>query len=530
MVERTTEAPSTHENTHRPDAGPVASAYIDGGPVTGDRETIPVVNPAAPRTVVGYGAQSLPEDVDRATAAAAAAFPGWAQLTPRQRADAMLAGADAIAGDSAELVRQLVQEVGKPAHDCAGDVNGGVHLVRAFAALADELGQFEDLTGRPGTASADEVLLQQVPAGPAVIITPWNTPVYLCLNAVAPALIAGCSVVVKPPEAAPLALTRALHLLAAALPAGVLNVVPGSGAVVGDRLVRDPAVRSVSVTGGTATGRSVLKAAADTVKKVALELGGNDPAVVLADADLSTETLRELIAGSYSVSGQVCFNIKRIYIHESRYHEFVERFTALVDQLVIGPGDAPGVHLGPLTTEAGYRNAVRLMEHAQQSGHTVHIGGRWAEGFEPGDGWFVRPAVVTDLPADDELVMEEQFAPLIPVLPFSDEEAVITEANRTEYGLASSVWSGDRDHALAVARRIEAGNTFINAHRVGASVPLVPFGGVKQSGLGRNHLHHAVSEFTEEHAVIRYSDPHEQIPGISPWTALQETADARTTG
>lgn len=499
-----------------------ARAFIDGQPVTQERELIAVLNPAAPTSTVGRGVQSTVEDADRAAEAAAAAFTAWAALSPQERARAMFDGAQAITDHAEELTDTLVAEVGKPRHDCAGDVNGGVHLLKTFAGMADQMGTFTDLTGQPGTAQADEVLLQEVPAGPAVVITPWNTPVYLCLNAVAPALIAGCPVVVKPPEAAPLALTRALHLLAQKLPAGVLNVVPGTGAEVGDRLVRHPSIRSVSVTGGIATGRSVLKAAADTIKKVALELGGNDPAVILADADLTTEALRELVAGSYSVSGQVCFNIKRIYVHESRYKEFVQRFTDLVDQLVVGPGDSAGVHLGPLTTEAGYQNGLRLLEHAKQSGYTVHTGGRWQEGFEPGDGWFIRPTVVTDLPEDDELVMEEQFAPIIPILPFSNEEDVIRQANRTEYGLASSVWSTNRDRAVAIAGRIEAGNTFINAHRVGASVPLVPFGGVKQSGLGRNHLHYAVSEFTELHAVVRYTDPANQVPGITPWTTLTE--------
>lgn len=499
----------------------IAQAFIDGRAVPEARTTIPVLNPAATAREIGAGSESTDEDVDRAVQAADRAFPSWAALPPSDRAEAMLGGAGAIATAADELSALLVEEVGKPAHDCIGDVNGGVHLLRAFAGLAAELGGVRDLSGLTGTGSADEVLLQQVPVGPVAVITPWNTPVYLCLNAVAPALIAGCTVVVKPPEAAPLALTWALHLLGQALPAGVLNVVPGRGSTVGDRLVRHAGIRAVSLTGGIATGRAVLKAAADTVKKTSLELGGNDPALILADADLGDDALRELTAGTFAVSGQVCFNIKRIYVHESRLEEFLERFTAVVDQLVVGPGDVKGVHLGPLTTEAGYRNALRLLERSRRAGHRIHVGGRWTEGFDPGDGRFIRPTVVTGLAPDDELVLEEQFAPIIPVLAFTDDEQAIAEANRTEYGLCSSVWSSDPGHALAVARRIQAGNTFINAHRVGASVPLVPFGGVKQSGLGRNHLHYAVAEFSEEHSVIRYSDPNVQIPGIDPWSGLE---------
>lgn len=497
-----------------------ARGYVDGGPVTDPRTMIAVLDPAAPSVRVGEGAESTPDDVDRSAAAAARAFLGWATLTPAERARGMTAGADAIAAEADRLADLLVREVGKPVHEARGDINGGIHLLRTFAGLAGDLGGMRDLTGHPGTGQADGVWLQHVPVGPAVVISPWNTPVYLCLNAVAPALVAGCAVVVKPPEEAPLALTRALHLLAAALPAGVLNVVPGRGATVGERLVAHPEIRAVSLTGGIATGRSVLKAAAGTVKKTHLELGGNDPAILLEDVDLGVDTLRELVAGCFAVSGQVCFNIKRIYVHHSRLREFLDLFTSLVDQLVLGPGHLPGVHLGPLTTEAGFRNAQRLLDRAREAGHHVHQGGRWAGGVEPAEGRFIRPGVVTGMDPGDELVVEEQFAPLIPVLPFTDESEAIAEANRTEYGLCSSVWSADPGRALALARRIQAGNTFINAHRVGASVPLVPFGGVKQSGLGRNHLHYAVAAYSEEHAVIRYSDPGHQIPGIEPWSGL----------
>lgn len=501
-----------------------ARGVIGGVVVDEPRPTIPVLDPARPSVQVGVGVESSSEDVDSAVDSAVQAFCHWADLAPAQRGQHMLAGAAVIEDEVLNLAELLVSEVGKPAHDAYGDVRGGVHLLRTFADLAGQLADMRDLTGQPGAGTADEVLLQQVPVGPTVVITPWNTPIYLCLNAVAPALVSGCTVVVKPPEEAPLALTRALHLLASALPAGVLNVLPGRGATVGDRLIRHPQVRAVSLTGGIATGRAALTAAAEGIKKMHLELGGNDPAILLEDVDLGDDTLRELVAGCFSVSGQVCFNIKRIYVHQRRFDEFLERFTGFVDRLVVGRGSEPDVHLGPLTTEAGFVNAQRLIHRAQSAGHTVHIGGQWAGGSEPEEGRFVLPAVVTGMNPGDELVTEEQFAPIIPVVPFSSEAEAIAEANRTEYGLCSSVWSQDSERAKTVARQIQAGNTFINAHRVGASVPLVPFGGVKQSGLGRNHLFYAIAAFTEDHAIIRYSRPGNQIPGIEPWLGLESAA------
>ncbi|MFC7405653.1 aldehyde dehydrogenase family protein [Georgenia alba] len=507
-----------------PEELPAATAVGAGAAVSGG-EPLPVDDPATGE-VVGWCVPSDGEAVDRAVRAAAEAFRGWADLPPGERESAMLAGAAAIEAEAEALASTLVAEVGKPLFEARGDVAGAVHLLRAFAALAEEAAATADLAGRPGAAAADEVLCRRVPLGPVAVITPWNTPVYLTMNCVGPALAAGCSVVVKPAEAAPLAVTAALRLLAGALPDGVLQVVQGTGSQAGTALTTHPAIRGVTFVGGVVAGRKVLAAAAETVKKVSLELGGNDPALVLQDADLGEDTLRELVAGCYAVSGQVCFNVKRIYVHRTRYEELVERFTAMVDQLVVGPGSVPGVHLGPLTTPAGHANAGRLLAAARQAGAHVHEGGRIAPEADLERGRYVRPCVVTGIARDHELVLAEQFAPIIPILPVEDDADAIAEANRTEYGLCSSVWSADPDHARAVALRLEAGTTFVGAHRVGASPPVVPFGGVKQSGLGRNHLMHAIAECTEEHAIVSYSRPSEQIRGIEPWRDLTSRTTA----
>jgi len=482
---------------------------------------IAVDDPSTRRTI-GWCEPADAAGVDRAVDAAERAFASWAG-DPAVREAAMLRGAAAIADRAEELAAMIVREVGKARFEADGDIGGGVHLLRTFAALAPRAEGLTDLTGEEGSGSADEVLVHRVPVGPMAVITPWNTPVYLTLNCVGPALAAGCTVVVKPAEAAPLGVTAALRLLAEQLPDGVLQVVQGTGPDAGTALTGHQRIRGVLFVGGVAAGRAVLASAADTIKKVSLELGGNDPALVLEDAVIDDASVTEIVSGAFSVSGQVCFAIKRVYVHRSRHDELVRALEAAVDRLVIGPGDGRGVHLGPLTTEAGFANAVRLRDDALAAGARVHEGGIAADGADLAAGRFVRPAIVTGLPRDHELVLAEQFAPLLPVIAVDSDDDAVAEANRTEFGLASSVWSSDPERARRVALRVQAGNTFINAHRVGASVPIVPFGGVKQSGLGRNHLMHAVSECMEEHAVVRYTDPASQIRGIEPWLSAAGT-------
>lgn len=506
---------------HEPGLWPVheglpAAVPIGAAGRGGDRIT---VDDPATRQTIGWCEVSVAEDIDRAVSSAEESLAAWA-ADPARREACILAGAAAIAAHHDALAAMIVREVGKARFEADGDVGGGVHLLRAFAALSGRAAETEDLTGRDGAGAADEVLVHRAPVGPVAVVTPWNTPVYLTMNCVGPALAAGCTVVVKPAEQAPLAVTAALRLLSEQLPVGVLQVVQGTGTETGAQLTAHPRVRGVLFVGGIRAGRQVLAAAAPTIKKVSLELGGNDPALVLDDAVLDDAAVRELVAGSLSLSGQVCFNIKRIYVHRSRHDELIEKLCAAIDRVVVGPGNVPGVQMGPLTTEQGYLNARRLRDDVVRAGARIHTGGVLAPGVDADAGRFVRPAIVSEIARDHEVVMTEQFAPLLPVIPFDSDDEAVAEANRTEYGLCSSVWSADPAHARRVARRVEAGNTFINAHRVGASVPLVPFGGVKQSGLGRNHLMHAVAECMEEHAIVRYSDPSEQIRGIDPWRSL----------
>lgn len=492
-----------------------AAPYIDGS--TPDVAAgLEVINPATGEPI---GSVALADAglADEAVAAAARAFPTWRDLPRAERASLVLAAVDAAEAAADDIATAVSLEVGKILPEAQGDIRGALAMVHGMVQLLADLEGQEDRTGQPGTGSAAFVRLRHVPIGPVAVIGPWNTPVFLAFNGIAPALAAGATLIVKPAVEAPLGLTATLRTIASHLPAGVLNVVPGRGSVVGQRLAEHPGVRAVSFTGGTDTGRRIAAAGAATIKKVALELGGNDPAIVLGSAEITDSLITELVAGCYAMTGQICFNVKRVYVHRSVYDEFVERFTAAVSRIVVGDAFDPSAHIGPLATQDGYDNARRLLADARAAGADVRELGVRADSADWSAGYYVAPTVVTGIAPDHELVVDEQFAPIIPILPFDTDDEAIDEANRTEFGLASSVWSQDLDHAERVARRIEAGNTFVNAHRLGASVPLVPFGGVKHSGLGRTHLLYSLEHVTEEHGIVGFDDPAEQLPGIARW-------------
>ena len=503
-----------------------AAPHVDGR-VSGGFDTMPVHNPARISETVGEVALVTAAGTDEAVAAAVRAFPEWRDLGTAGRAALLLDAVAAVEAEADAIGLTVAREVGKTAREAVGDVRGALALVRGAIATMTEIEAAEDRTGQPGTGNAVAVRVRTVPVGPVAVIGPWNTPVFLTFNGIAPALASGCTVVVKPPVEAPLGLSAVVRMIAERLPAGVLNLVPGRGSVVGQRLAEHPDIRAVMFTGSTRTGSTIAAAAARTVKKLGLELGGNDPAIVLADADLSPTVIAELIAGSFAMTGQICFNIKRIYVHRSRYDEFTRKFCAAAARIRVGDPLDPRVHIGPLATRDGYENALRLVASAEAAGATVSVLGQRDDATGWNDGYFVAPTVVTGIDPDHELVLDEQFSPIMPIVPFDTDEEAVREANRTEFGLASSVWSSDLAHAEAVARRIEAGNTYINAHRLGASVPHVPFGGMKQSGLGRTHGQHSFHACTEEQGIVVFSDAHAQLPGLEPWlTTIDEGACA----
>lgn len=491
---------------------PVAGIRIAGRNV--ERPLADVVNPARTGDIVGRVALGEASDVDAAVRSAVEAAPAWAATAVEERADYLRRAADLLEPRLHEQARLLTAEIGKVLPESIGDAIGASRLLRIFASYAPEVAAA--MSGEGIQVPVGDAVVRWVPKGPVAVIPPWNSPIYLAFMAVAPALMGGNPVIVKPPEIAPLALTDALVTLADALPPGVLNIVNGLGPTAGAALAGHPGVRKVLFTGSIPTGVSVMKAAAENITDVGMELGGNDAAIILDDALIDDDAIAELLAGAFSLSGQICYNVKRIYVHRSRFDEFVGRFVAAVDRIAVGdPADERTV-IGPVTTAEGRARLAELLDDARARGARVELLGSIVDHATWDDGYYVRPSVVIGGDPEARVVVEEQFGPIIPVLPFDDDDEAVAYANSTEFGLAGSVWSADEKRAAAVARRIQAGTVFINVHRVGASPAEVPFGGFKRSGIGRNHGVESVLACMEAQSIVEF-DGHDAFPGLDRW-------------
>lgn len=456
-----------------------------------------MVNPANLDEVVGWVGEATEEQVVSATAAAEAAGPDWQAHTPAARGRLLCEAADRIEADAHGLALLHTREHGKLLGESRRNVSTAVRVLRYFAGAGDLIRWEWD----ESTAGVTTRYIRQ-PVGVTAVIVPWNSPLTLGFLMLAPALMAGNPVVVKPSTFAPLALARALEILAGTLPSGIVNLVTGSGARVGMALARAARIRRIAFTGSTETGRELMRIAAARITNLSLELGGNDPAIVLEDMPITDELCSELAAGVFTATGQICLNVKRIYVHRSRYPDLVDGLVAQAAALVVGSGLEPDVTMGPLNNRGQWERVDALIRDAAQRGATVHRPGRlsdWATGHR---GHFMLPAVVSEIEAEAPLVLEEQFGPAIPIIPFDTWDQVRVWANGTEYGLCSSIWTPDVDRAFRLAREIEAGTTFVNVHRPGASDVDQAFGGVKQSGMGRGHGIWALEEATELHTVI----------------------------
>lgn len=455
------------------------------GPITDVR------NPAQLMEIVGGYATGYADIVDRAVRAASSAYGAWSAASAHARAAALTTVAGAIESELDSLATLLTREHGKVLTDARAEVANTARTFRYYAGLAEHVAQ-EKIThdGR------GRIIERRTAMGVVAVIVPWNYPVLLATLMIAPALMAGNTTVIKLPDHAPLTLIRVLRLLAAAVPPGVVNVVAGSGRNVGAALTSHPLVRKVNFTGSTATGRIIMRDASSGLKNVSLELGGNDPAIVLESASLDSGLVDELVRGAFTSSGQVCYAPKRLYVHRKHFDQFVDAFTAAADRLVVGNGLDPAVSMGPLNNKNQHRVVTDLVESSRSEGATVREVGEY-HGADVTAGYFVRPTIVTGLHHTSALVQQEQFGPAVPILPFDNEDEAIAMANDSEYGLAASVWSQDIDHAFDLGRRIEAGSVFVNIHRVGASDPSMPFGGFKQSGIGRGHGEVAIDESSE---------------------------------
>jgi succinate-semialdehyde dehydrogenase/glutarate-semialdehyde dehydrogenase len=456
-------------------------------------EQLEVVNPATEDVVDTVPAAS-PADVDLAVATAKRAFADWSATDVEKRAAILARAADLIHDQAKELAATLTAEQGKPLAEAAGEVTHLAHGVRFYAEAATKVrGAYQEL---PSTLGPAYGMVIRRPIGVCAAITPYNFPLTLLGTKVAPALASGNTVVAKPAATTPLATLQVARLFSeAGVPDGVLNVVTGRGAEIGDALVGHPDVRRIAFTGSTSVGRHVAALAAPDLKRLSLELGGSDPVIVCADADVDA-AVKAVIIGRYWNAGQACLGCKRVFVHDSVYDSFISQLVERVGRYEPGDGtvkaEKPKLRMGPIHTRAGRDELLEQIESGVSSGGELLIGG----GTGPGEkGHFLEPAVIAEPGEASRLVTEEVFGPVLPVFRFSDFDDAIRRANDTPYGLGSSIWTHDARLIHRAALQIEAGMTWVNQIHYGYDE--LPFGGVKASGFGKEHGVEALDSYVE---------------------------------
>ena len=460
------------------------SLLIDGQ-LVGSDEHLDVINPASGKIFARCPAAGR-ERLDEAVSAARRAFEDWRRTSYEQRAELVKKFSQALREHQSELAELLTREQGKPLSQSAAEIDRG-------AAQSD---------GMVGIEIPVEVLIDDAqrrielhyrPLGVVGIITPWNAPVNLALGPLVSALYTGNTVVLKPSPYTPLTTLKLGEIAREIFPAGVVNVIAG-GDELGRRITEHPGIDKISFTGSVATGKKVAAAAAGTLKRVTLELGGNDPAIILDDVDPKA-IAKKVFFASFVNSGQVCMAIKRIYAHESVYDGLCDALAEEARKAKVGNGLDAETELGPIQNKMQYDKVRELLEDTKKGGARILAGGEVPEG----PGYFIPPTLVTDADENSRLVREEQFGPIVPIMKFSDVEDAIRRANDTRYGLSGSVWTSDLERGKAIAARLEVGTAWVNQHR--ATSAFVPFGGAKESGLGRQYSALGLKSYMEPEVV-----------------------------
>jgi acyl-CoA reductase-like NAD-dependent aldehyde dehydrogenase len=466
------------------------SMTIAGEPTRSGSDVFDVLNPATGEPC-GQAPACSAQQLDTTMAAAQSAFESWRSDDSARKA-ALLRAAEVLFASADELGRIVTTEQGKPLEDAVAEISGAGVWFKYFARLDVPQKIIQD--NAKGYAEAI-----YRPLGVVAAITPWNYPIFLAAWKLAPALRAGNTVVLKPSPFTPLATLRLGELLRDVFPPGVLNVVSGHDEL-GALMTVHRTPRKISFTGSVETGKAVAGSAAKDLKRITLELGGNDPAIVLDDADPAA-IIGKLFWGAFVNSGQACAAMKRLYVPEAMYNEVVDGLAALARSVRVGNGMTEGTQIGPLSTEPQFERVGELVDDAISGGARVAAGGRPAGG----PGYFFEPTILADVAEGVRIVDEEQFGPALPVIAYRDVEDVVHRANATHYGLAASVWGGDVDRAADVAAGLEAGTTWVNSHLVLA--PQQPFGGAKWSGVGVENGLAGYETFTEQRIVYRPSRP-----------------------
>ncbi len=442
---------------------------INGKSFNGESTSFSVINPATEQSICECPAASA-EQVDAAVNSARHAFKTWKQTTLAQRCELLGKCAQVIDNHRQELAELLTREQGKPLADALGEVESSVEELRNIAKMNPPSVILQD------DAEA-KVEVHHKPIGVVAAITPWNYPVYIAIGSLGMALLAGNTLVLKPSPYTPLTSLRIGELLRDVVPAGVINIISGSDEV-GALLTKHPGIDKITFTGSVSTGKKIAQIAAKHLKPVTLELGGNDPAIVLADVDIQ-KVAEPIFWGAFTNTGQICIAIKRLYVHESIFEPLVAELKKIAESIKLGDGLEAGTQMGPLNNAAQLKKVKSLVADAKRAGAKIITGGKSLR--RP--GYFYQPTLVTQIKEGVRLVDEEQFGPVLPILTYRDLDEVIDRANATPMGLGASVWSSDWQKAAMIAQRLDSGTAWVN--RAFTTHPDAPFGGVKNSGIGR---------------------------------------------
>jgi acyl-CoA reductase-like NAD-dependent aldehyde dehydrogenase len=481
-----------------------ATLTIGGEPQSGARASYPVRNPARPAEIVGYAPAADLDQLDAAVRAARRAAAGWRALGVAERVAAITAAATTGAGQLAgnDVARLYTREHGKVLAEARFEIDTAPALAAILGAIAEEALAPERID--PHSAYPR---LQREPYGVAALVLPFNWPLALIMTKLASALSAGNTAVVKVPPTCPLAALQFGAAFAAALPPGVVNMLAGPGTELAQALITAPGVDVISLTGGVATGRAVMAAAAPRLTPVLLELGGNDPAIIAPDIAVTNELIERLVNATYTTCGQVCMAIKRLYAPADMVGELADAVLARCEREVIGDGLAEDVTLGPMHTAVGRDRVAALVADAAARGATVRTAGAIRAADADAGGHFALPTVVTGLAADAPLATEEQFGPVLPIFGYRSLDDAVTAANVGDFGLTASIWTGDDELADRVAGQLVAGTVSVNGHGMAAQDPRLPFGGVGQSGLGRELGVDGIRAFSQPRAFVRHPAP-----------------------